>query len=73
MEGFLSGLGASRHCLDNLAFVVALVCWRRSAPGVSRSCGLVLAAMVGTALHLAEITLPLAELIIGVRCWALVY
>ena len=66
MEGFLSGLGHPVIGLDHLAFVVALgLLAAVSAWGIAIPVVFVLAAMVGTGLHLAEITLPLAELIIA--------
>ncbi|PSN14411.1 urease accessory protein UreJ [filamentous cyanobacterium CCT1] len=65
-EGFLSGLGHPVIGLDHLAFVVALgLLAAVSAWGIRIPVVFVLAAMVGTGLHLAEVTLPLAELVIA--------
>jgi urease accessory protein len=65
-EGFLSGLGHPVIGLDHLAFVVAVgLLAAVSAWGVAIPMAFVLTAMAGTGLHLAGITLPLAELAIA--------
>ncbi|PSR18860.1 urease accessory protein UreJ [filamentous cyanobacterium CCP3] len=65
-EGFLSGLGHPVIGLDHLAFVVALgLLAAVSAWGIAIPVVFVLVAMVGTGLHLAEIMLPAAELVIA--------
>jgi urease accessory protein len=65
-EGFLSGLGHPVIGFDHLAFVVAVgLLAAVSAWGIAIPIAFVLAAMVGTGLHLAGITLPLAELAIA--------
>ncbi|MGB3201085.1 MAG: HupE/UreJ family protein, partial [Nodosilinea sp.] len=65
-EGFLSGLGHPVIGLDHLAFIVAVgLLAAVSAWGIAIPVAFVLAAMVGTGLHLAEITLPAAELAIA--------
>ncbi|WP_035992137.1 HupE/UreJ family protein [Leptolyngbya sp. KIOST-1] len=66
VEGFLSGLGHPVIGFDHLAFVVALgLLAAVSAWGIAIPVVFVLTAMVGTGLHLAEITLPMAEPIIA--------
>ncbi len=65
-EGFLSGLAHPGIGLDHLAFVVAVgLLAAVSAWGAAIPVAFVVAAMVGTGLHLAEITLPAAELVIA--------
>ncbi len=65
-EGFLSGLGHPVIGLDHLAFVVAVgLLAAVSAWGIAIPIAFVAAAMVGTGLHLAEVTLPLAEVAIA--------
>ncbi|WP_228037645.1 HupE/UreJ family protein [Nodosilinea sp. LEGE 06152] len=65
-EGFLSGLGHPVIGLDHLAFVVAAgLLAAVSAWGIAIPVVFVLTAMVGTGLHLAEVTLPMAELVIA--------
>ncbi|MBE9108797.1 HupE/UreJ family protein [Nodosilinea sp. LEGE 07298] len=65
-EGFLSGLGHPIIGLDHLAFVVAVgLLAAVSTWGIVIPVAFVLAAMAGTGLHLAAITLPMAELIIA--------
>ena len=65
-EGFLSGLAHPVIGLDHLAFVVAVgLLAAVSAWGAAIPVAFVVAAMVGTGLHLAEITLPAAELVIA--------
>ncbi|PZO37141.1 MAG: urease accessory protein UreJ [Shackletoniella antarctica] len=65
-EGFLSGLGHPVIGLDHLAFVVAAgLLAAVSAWGIAIPIAFVLTAMAGTGLHLAGITLPLAELVIA--------
>ena len=65
-EGFLSGLGHPVVGLDHLAFVVAVgLLAAVSTWGIAIPIVFVAAAMVGTGLHLAEVTLPLAELAIA--------
>jgi urease accessory protein len=62
----LSGLGHPVIGLDHLAFVVAVgLLAAVSAWGIAIPIAFVLAAMAGTGLHLAGITLPLAELVIA--------
>jgi len=71
-EGFLSGLGHPVIGFDHLAFVIAsgLV-----AAGTKRGwiipVGFVLAAMVGTGIHLQEINLPVLEVMIGASVLAM--
>ncbi|WOD39119.1 HupE/UreJ family protein [Nodosilinea sp. E11] len=65
-EGFLSGLAHPVIGLDHLTFVVAVgLLAAVSTWGIALPVAFVLAAMVGTGLHLAEITLPAAELVIA--------
>ncbi|MGB3308364.1 MAG: HupE/UreJ family protein [Nodosilinea sp.] len=65
-DGFLSGLGHPVIGLDHLVFVVAVgLLAAVSTWGIAIPIVFVLAAMVGTGLHLAEITLPAAELVIA--------
>ncbi|WP_228041079.1 HupE/UreJ family protein [Nodosilinea sp. LEGE 07088] len=65
-EGFLSGLGHPVIGLDHLAFVVAIgLLAAVSKRGIVIPVAFVLAAMVGTGLHLAEIMLPAAEWVIS--------
>lgn len=65
-EGFLSGLGHPVIGLDHLTFVVAVgLLAAVSSWGVAMPIVFVLTAMVGTGLHLAEVTLPAAELVIA--------
>lgn len=65
-EGFLSGLGHPVIGLDHLAFVVALgLLAAASTWGIVIPVVFVLAAMAGTGLHLAEVTLPAVELVIA--------
>ncbi|MBW4463715.1 MAG: HupE/UreJ family protein [Nodosilinea sp. WJT8-NPBG4] len=65
-EGFLSGLAHPVIGLDHLAFVVAVgLLAAVSTWGIAIPAAFVLAAMVGTGLHLAEITLPAAEFVIA--------
>ncbi len=65
-EGFLSGLAHPVIGLDHLAFVVAMgLLAAVSTWGIAIPAAFVLAAMVGTGLHLSEITLPAAEFVIA--------
>ncbi|MEP0930013.1 MULTISPECIES: HupE/UreJ family protein [Cyanophyceae] len=65
-EGFLSGLAHPIIGLDHLAFVVAVgLLAAVSTWGIAIPAAFVLAAMVGTGLHLAELTLPAAEFVIA--------
>jgi urease accessory protein len=65
-EGFLSGLAHPVIGLDHLTFVVAVgLLAAVSRRGIVMPVAFVLAAMAGTGLHLAEITLPAAELVIA--------
>lgn len=66
LEGFLSGLGHPAIGLDHLAFVVGsgLVA-AVSQRGWIIPIGFVLAAMVGTGIHLQAVNLPILELVIG--------
>ena len=65
-EGFLSGLAHPIIGLDHLAFVVAVgLLAAVSTWGIVIPAAFMLAAMVGTGLHLAELTLPAAELVIA--------
>ncbi len=65
-EGFLSGLAHPIIGLDHLAFVVAVgLLAAVSTWGIAIPAAFVLAAMVGTGLHLAEITLPAVEFVIA--------
>jgi urease accessory protein len=64
-EGFVSGLAHPVIGLDHLAFVVAVgLLAAVSAWGLAIPIAFVLAAMVGSGLHLAGITLPVAELVV---------
>jgi urease accessory protein len=66
MAGFLSGLAHPVIGLDHLAFVVAVgLLAAVSRWGLGIPIAFVVAAMAGTGLHLAEITLPAAELAIA--------
>ena len=65
LQGLLSGLGHPVIGLDHLAFVIAVgllaaVLRRRTLPIV-----FLLAAVVGTGLHLAELNLPAPEVVIS--------
>ncbi|QQE64670.1 urease accessory protein UreJ [Leptolyngbya sp. BL0902] len=63
IEGFLSGLGHPVIGLDHLAFVVAVgLLGATRAKGVILPISFVMAALVGTGIHLAEVSLPGAEL-----------
>lgn len=65
-EGFLSGLAHPVIGLDHLAFVVAVgLLAAVSTWGAAIPVAFVVAAMTGTGLHLAQITLPAAELAIA--------
>jgi urease accessory protein len=65
-EGFWSGLAHPVIGLDHLAVVVAVgLLAAISAWGAAIPVAFAVAAMVGTGLHLAEITLPAAELVIA--------
>ncbi|MFQ4135727.1 HupE/UreJ family protein [Nodosilinea sp. PGN35] len=65
-EGFLSGLAHPVIGLDHLAFVVAVgLLAAVSTWGIAIPVAFVLAAMVGTGLHLAEIALPAVELVVA--------
>lgn len=65
-EGFLSGLAHPVIGLDHLTFVVAVgLLAAVSAWGIAIPIVFVLAAMAGAGLHLAEVTLPAAELVIA--------
>ncbi|TVQ08475.1 MAG: urease accessory protein UreJ [Leptolyngbya sp. DLM2.Bin27] len=65
-EGFLSGLAHPVIGLDHLAVVVAVgLLAAVSAGGAAIPVAFGVAAMVGTGLHLAAITLPAAELVIA--------
>ena len=65
-EGFLSGLAHPIIGLDHLAFVVAVgLLAAFSTWGIAIPAAFVLAAMVGTGLHLAELTLPAVEFVIA--------
>lgn len=62
IEGFLSGLGHPVIGLDHLAFVVAVgLLAATRARGVILPITFVLTALVGTGIHLAEVSLPWAE------------
>ncbi|HSM83727.1 MAG TPA: HupE/UreJ family protein [Nodosilinea sp.] len=66
LEGFLSGLAHPVIGLDHLAFVVAVGLLAAVSPwGIAIPVVFVLAAMAGAGLHLAEIALPAAELVIA--------
>ncbi|MBD2108377.1 HupE/UreJ family protein [Nodosilinea sp. FACHB-13] len=65
-EGFLSGLAHPIIGLDHVAFVVAVgLLAAVSTWGIVIPAAFVLAAMVGTGLHLAELTLPAVEFVIA--------
>ncbi|NJK36652.1 MAG: HupE/UreJ family protein [Oscillatoriales cyanobacterium RM2_1_1] len=65
-EGFLSGLAHPVIGLDHFAFVVAVgALGAISRQGIKIPIAFVLAAMVGTWLHLMQITLPAAEFVIS--------
>ena len=62
IEGFLSGLGHPVIGLDHLAFVVAVgLLAATRAKGFILPIAFVIAALVGTGIHLAEVSLPWAE------------
>jgi len=66
VEGLLSGLGHPVVGLDHLAFVIAAGLLAAVLPGgIWLPVTFVLASMVGTGVHLMEITLPAAELVIS--------
>jgi urease accessory protein len=71
IEGFLSGLGHPVIGLDHLAFVIAVgLLAATRAKGVLLPISFVIAALIGTGLHLAEVSLPWAELWISVSVFA---
>lgn len=62
IEGFLSGLGHPVIGLDHLAFVIAVgLLAATRVKGVTLPIAFVIAALFGTGIHLAEISLPWAE------------
>lgn len=65
-EGFLSGLGHPVIGLDHLAFVVAIGLLSAGKPRSALiPLGFVLAALAGTGIHLLNVDLPSAELVIA--------
>ncbi|MEY3298019.1 MAG: hypothetical protein RLZZ597_1279 [Cyanobacteriota bacterium] len=72
IEGFLSGLGHPVIGLDHLAFVVAAGLLAATRPrGIWCPVAFVLAALVGTGIHLQQISLPGAELLISASVLAI--
>lgn len=66
VEGFLSGLAHPVIGLDHLAFVVAIgLIAAGQINGAMIPAGFVLAALVGTAIHLFSVNLPLTEIAIA--------
>jgi urease accessory protein len=62
IEGFLSGLGHPVIGLDHLAFVIAVgLLAATRARGIILPITFVIAALLGTGIHLAEVSLPWAE------------
>lgn len=62
IEGFLSGLGHPVIGLDHLAFVIAVgLLAATRVKGVTLPIAFVIAALFGTGIHLAEVSLPWAE------------
>ncbi|MBD2429165.1 HupE/UreJ family protein [Phormidium sp. FACHB-1136] len=62
IAGFLSGLGHPVIGLDHLAFVIAVgLLAATRVKGVTLPIAFVIAALFGTGIHLAEISLPWAE------------
>lgn len=62
IEGFLSGLGHPVIGLDHLAFVIAVgLLGATRAKGVLLPMAFVIAALIGTGMHLADLSLPWAE------------
>lgn len=65
-EGFLSGMGHPVVGLDHLAFVVAIgLIAAGIARGILIPISFAIAAMLGTAIHLASMDLPLPEIAIA--------
>lgn len=65
-EGFVSGLAHPVIGLDHFAFVVSVgLLAAISRQGIKIPIAFVLAAMLGTGLHLAQIALPAAEFVIS--------
>lgn len=66
LEGFVSGLAHPIIGLDHFAFVVSVgLLAAMSRQGIKIPISFVLAAMLGTGLHLAQIALPAAEFVIS--------
>lgn len=67
LTGFLSGLGHPVIGIDHFAFVVAigLLCALKPTKGFLLPISLVLATLLGTAVHLLGLDLPIPELIIA--------
>lgn len=71
-EGFLSGLGHPVIGIDHLVFIIASgLIAVGSKRGWIIPVGFVLAAMVGTAIHLQAVDLPLLESVIGASVLAM--
>ena len=68
MQGLLSGLGHPVIGLDHLAFIIAigLLSAVRRPLGIVAPGAFVIATVLGTGLHLAGLTIPLAEMAIAV-------
>jgi len=65
-EGFLSGLGHPVIGLDHFVFVIAIgLIAARQARGIFVVAAFLLAAMLGTSLHLASVNLPGLEVVIA--------
>ena len=70
-EGFLSGLAHPLIGLDHFAFVIAIgLLAVGQVQGALIPAGFVLAAMVGTGIHLLSVDLPATEIIIAVSAIA---
>lgn len=72
VAGFLSGLGHPVIGLDHLAFVIAVgLLAATRAKGVILPIAFVVAALFGTGIHLAEVSLPWAEVWISASVLAI--
>jgi urease accessory protein len=66
IEGFLSGLGHPVIGLDHFVFVVAIgLIAAKQSRGIFVVAAFLLAAMLGTSLHLASVNLPALEVVIA--------
>jgi len=65
-EGFMSGLAHPVIGVDHLAFIVAVGLFAAVKPqGILMPIAFVLSAMLGTGIHLLNVTLPVVELIVS--------